>query len=117
MRDDLLVTEAWDMLATVYDPELGINLVDLGLVYKLAVMNGEVSVAMTLTAPGCQMSDTMPKAVERALLEIPGIATPTSASIAAPALNLARSTPSFPRIRCPTSGATSSRSTRTISKS
>ena len=73
MPDDLLAAEAWDTLAMVYDPELGINLVDLGLVYKLAVMNGEVSVAMTLTTPGCPMSDSMPEAVERALLGIPGI--------------------------------------------
>lgn len=74
MPDDLLTAEAWDTLATVYDPELGINLVDLGLVYKLDVRNGQVSVAMTLTTPGCPMSDSMPEAVERALLGIPGIA-------------------------------------------
>lgn len=73
LPDDLLVTEAWDTLATVYDPELGINLVDLGLVYKLEIKDGGVLVEMTLTTPGCPMSDSMPEAVERALLGIPGI--------------------------------------------
>ncbi len=74
MPDDLLTAAAWDSLATVYDPELGINLVDLGLVYKLEVKDGAASVAMTLTTPGCPMSDSMPEAVERALLGIAGIA-------------------------------------------
>lgn len=73
LPDDLLITEAWDTLATVYDPELGINLVDLGLVYRLEVRDGEASVEMTLTTPGCPMSDSMPEAVERALMDIPGI--------------------------------------------
>ena len=74
MPDDLLAAEAWDTLTTVYDPEIGINLVDLGLVYKLEVKNGAAAVEMTLTTPGCPMSDSMPEAVERALLGIPGIA-------------------------------------------
>ena len=73
MPDELLRAAAWDTLAMVYDPELGINLVELGLVRKLAVMNGEISIAMTLTTPGCPMSDSMPEAVARALHAIPGI--------------------------------------------
>ncbi len=73
MPDELLAAAAWDTLAMVYDPELGIDLVDLGLVYRLEVRDGEVAVAMTLTTPGCPMSDSMPEAVERALLGIPGI--------------------------------------------
>ena len=73
MPDDMLATEAWDTLSTVYDPELGLNLVDLGLVYGLEVKEGEAAVEMTLTTPGCPMSDSMPEAVERALLGIPGI--------------------------------------------
>lgn len=77
MPDDLLATEAWHVLSNVYDPELGINLVELGLVYKLEVKHGEAAVEMTLTTPGCPMSDSMPEAVERALLGIPGIARVT----------------------------------------
>jgi metal-sulfur cluster biosynthetic enzyme len=73
LPDDLLAAELWQQLSTVYDPELGINLVDLGLVYRLDVRAGEVQVVMTLTTPGCPMSDSMPEAVERALRLIPGV--------------------------------------------
>ena len=73
MPDDLVASEAWRQLESVFDPELGVSLVDLGLVYGLDVKDGEVHVAMTLTTPGCPMSDSMPDAVERALLLIPGV--------------------------------------------
>ncbi len=73
MPDDLVASEAWLQLESVFDPELGVNLVDLGLVYGLDVKDGEVHVEMTLTTPGCPMSDSMPDAVERALLLIPGV--------------------------------------------
>ncbi|MGH7863206.1 MAG: metal-sulfur cluster assembly factor, partial [Candidatus Dormibacteraceae bacterium] len=71
--DDLILTEAWQQLEGVLDPELGVNLVDLGLVYRLEADSGDVQVEMTLTTPGCPMSDSMPEAVERALLMIPGV--------------------------------------------
>ena len=73
LPDDLLAAEVWQQLECVYDPELGVNLVDLGLIYRLDVKDGEVQVEMTLTTPGCPMSDSMPDAVERALLTIPGV--------------------------------------------
>lgn len=73
MPDDLLAAEAWEQLGAVYDPELGVNLVELGLIYRLEIENGEVKVEMTLTTPGCPMSDSMPDAVERSLQLIPGI--------------------------------------------
>ena len=74
LPDDLLAPELWQQLSTVYDPELGVNLVDLGLVYALDTHDGEVHVEMTLTTPGCPMSDSMPEAVERALMVVPGVA-------------------------------------------
>ena len=77
ISDDLVLAEAWQQLESVYDPELGINLVDLGLVYRLEVKEGKVEVEMTLTTPGCPMSDSMPEAVERALLMIPGVSKVT----------------------------------------
>lgn len=73
MPDDLVSAEAWQYLEHVYDPELGVNLVDIGLIYTVDVRNGVVRVEMTLTTPGCPMSDTMPAAVERALRMIPGV--------------------------------------------
>ena len=75
--DDLVLAEAWQQLESVFDPELGINLVDLGLVYRLEVKAGMVSVEMTLTTPGCPMGDSMREAAERALLMIPGVSRVT----------------------------------------
>ena len=57
LPDDLLAEEAWRQLECVYDPELGINLVDLGPICRLHVKDGEIPVEMTLTRPGCLMSD------------------------------------------------------------
>ena len=73
MPDDLVAGEARQRLEHVYDPELGVNIVDLGLVYEIEVRRGRVRVVMTLTTPGCPMSDSMPEAVERSLRLIPGV--------------------------------------------
>jgi metal-sulfur cluster biosynthetic enzyme len=73
LADSDVEAEAWDRLGLVYDPELGVNLVDLGLVYELTCCDGDVRVRMTLTTPGCPVSDSMPVAVERALETVPGV--------------------------------------------
>ena len=71
--DQDLTRSAWEELRFVYDPELGLNVVDLGLVYRLQVASGEVEVDMTLTTPGCPMGETMPEAVRQALFMLPGV--------------------------------------------
>ena len=68
-----------DRLKTVFDPEIPVNIVDLGLVYKCEVESlGEgkekVSVQFTLTAPGCGMGDFLQEDVRQKLLSIPGVA-------------------------------------------
>lgn len=65
----LLLTErnVREALKEVFDPELGVNVVDLGLVYGIAVDDGHVRVAMTLTTPGCPLHDSLSKAVEAAV--------------------------------------------------
>nr|WP_236286944.1 metal-sulfur cluster assembly factor [Paenibacillus allorhizoplanae] len=54
-------------LKQVFDPELGVNIVDLGLVYEIVLIDEEVSIRMTLTTPGCPMHDTIVGGVTRAL--------------------------------------------------
>ena len=61
-------------LRQVYDPEVGINVVDLGLIYGVAQRDDCVHVEMTLTTPGCPLHDTIGQAVQRALLRVPGVA-------------------------------------------
>lgn len=63
-----------ETLQTIYDPELPVNLYDLGLIYDIAVdaaMN--VKVQMTLTAPACPVAGTLPGQVERRIAETPGV--------------------------------------------
>jgi metal-sulfur cluster biosynthetic enzyme len=71
--DQVIDEEAWDQLTHVYDPEIGIDLVNLGLIYELQVRDGDVHLRMSLTTPGCPMSDTMPEVVERAIAMVPGV--------------------------------------------
>lgn len=61
------VDEVLDVLQTVLDPELGINIVDLGLVYDIAVMGKRVDVEMTLTSPACPLSDRLTHEVTTAV--------------------------------------------------
>jgi MoaA/NifB/PqqE/SkfB family radical SAM enzyme/metal-sulfur cluster biosynthetic enzyme len=60
-------------LATVLDPELGMSIVQLGLVYDVRIRNGAVGVSMTLTAPGCPVHDVMPEWVRTAVMGVPGV--------------------------------------------
>ncbi|MGX1981777.1 metal-sulfur cluster biosynthetic enzyme [Thermolongibacillus altinsuensis] len=62
-----------EQLRYVIDPELGINVVDLGLIYDITVNEGNVSILMTLTTPGCPLHDSIVGGVKRALLDIEGI--------------------------------------------
>ena len=65
------VTEA---LKDVMDPELGINVVDLGLVYGIQIdQNNHAVIDMTLTAPGCPVAGEMPGWVEAAVMKVEGV--------------------------------------------
>ena len=71
---DELAARVVGMLRTIYDPEIPVNIVDLGLVYELEVRpTGEVHVLMTLTAPGCPVAQTFPDTVQTALLQVDGV--------------------------------------------
>lgn len=70
-----LETRVIDMLRTVYDPEIPVNIYDLGLVYGLQVSpEGAVQVRMTLTAPNCPVVQSFPDEVRERLLCVPGVA-------------------------------------------
>ncbi len=61
-------------LKTVEDPEIPVNLVDLGLIYELTVKKGGiVYVEMTLTTPACPVAQSMPGEVEKAIAAVPGV--------------------------------------------
>jgi len=61
-------------LRTVYDPEMPVNIYDLGLIYDLDVTDaGVVNIRMTLTAPGCPVAQTFPGIVEQAVASVPGV--------------------------------------------
>ena len=74
---------AWEQMRSCYDPEIPINIVDLGLVYECKVTPNEdqsrdVSVTMTLTAPGCGMGDVLVQDVKEKLAAIPTVRQSTS---------------------------------------
>jgi metal-sulfur cluster biosynthetic enzyme len=60
-------------LRKVKDPELNLNIVDLGLVYDVAVEGSEVQIDMTLTSPGCPAGPQITGDVERAVKAVPGV--------------------------------------------
>ncbi|HVV01194.1 MAG TPA: metal-sulfur cluster assembly factor [Verrucomicrobiae bacterium] len=65
--------EILEALRQVIDPEIGINIVDLGLVYSVAVVNSSARVKMTLTTPGCPMHESISWGVKNAVAPIEGI--------------------------------------------
>ena len=61
-------------LKTVYDPEMPINIYELGLIYEVSVdAAGEAAIRMTLTAPNCPVAGSLPADVERAVRAVPGV--------------------------------------------
>ena len=62
-----------ETLSQVIDPEMGCNIVDLGLVYSVAITGAKVTVTMTLTTPGCPMHESIRWGVQTALLNLEGV--------------------------------------------
>ena len=70
--------DVWAQLKTCYDPEIPVNIVDLGLIYSLEIKPQEgggnlVEVKMTLTAPGCGMGPSIASDAQRKILTVPGV--------------------------------------------
>ena len=71
---DKLTDQLIEKLKTVYDPEIPVDIYELGLIYKVDVSDDkDVAIDMTLTAPGCPVAGEMPGWVEDAVREIPGL--------------------------------------------
>ncbi|HHY84618.1 MAG TPA: putative Fe-S cluster assembly protein SufT [Verrucomicrobia bacterium] len=70
--------QVWDVLRTCYDPEIPVNIVDLGLVYSMELQRrpggrAAVQVRMTLTAPGCGMGGVIAGDAQQKLVSLPGV--------------------------------------------
>jgi len=63
-----------EAIATVYDPEIPVNIYELGLIYAVEIDDdGAVRVEMTLTAPACPSAQELPEQVQQAVLAVPGV--------------------------------------------
>lgn len=64
-----------DAIKTVYDPEIPVNVYDLGLIYDIAVNDDAmVKIQMTLTTPNCPVAEALPQSVQQAARQVPGVA-------------------------------------------
>ncbi|WP_065751145.1 metal-sulfur cluster assembly factor [Bradyrhizobium paxllaeri] len=70
---DQLVEQIRDAMRVVIDPELGYNIVDLGFVYDISVVDGAVRITMTATTPGCPAVHFLKEGVASAVVRVPGV--------------------------------------------
>lgn len=71
---DELKQRVVEALRTIFDPEIPVNIYDLGLVYDIEISpQGEVLIRMTLTAPGCPVAQSFPGTVESEVMQVPGV--------------------------------------------
>jgi len=64
-----------EALRSIFDPEIPVNIYDLGLIYGVEIDEGHAIVQMTLTTPHCPVAESMPGEVEMRVMSVPGIAT------------------------------------------
>jgi FeS assembly SUF system protein len=74
MPTDNLESRVIAALKTCFDPEIPVNIYDLGLIYSLDIDDsGNVDIKMTLTAPGCPVAGTLPGEVQKAVQQVKGV--------------------------------------------
>lgn len=74
MPQEELEQKVIEALRQIYDPEIPVNIYDLGLIYELNVQpSGEVRILMTLTAPACPVAQSFPATVEEQVACVPGV--------------------------------------------
>ena len=54
----------------IYDPEIPVNIYELGLIYDISIKDKEVSIKMTLTSPNCPVAESLPKEVKDSIMEL-----------------------------------------------
>ncbi len=65
--------QVYEALKECYDPEIPVNVVELGLIYDVKIIDDWVGVKMTLTTPGCGMSGMISRSIRDRLLTLPGV--------------------------------------------
>ena len=72
-EDTLLMDKIVEKLKSVYDPEIPVDIYELGLIYDVRINEKKVSMDMTLTSPHCPVAESLPMEVKRSVEEIPEI--------------------------------------------
>ena len=75
------VDEVQDALTNVIDPELGLDFVELGLIYEIEVEEGEVFVTFSLTSPGCPIGPQVSEQIEEFVTDLDGVEQVTSSMV------------------------------------
>ena len=78
------VEDVQDALTNVIDPELGLDFVELGLIYNIEISGGDVSVTYTLTTPGCPIGPMVEGQIEEFVSELDGVESVESAVVFTP---------------------------------
>jgi FeS assembly SUF system protein len=74
MTKEALEQQVIDALKTIFDPEIPVNIYDLGLIYGVEIdEESQVKILMTLTSPGCPVAQTFPGTVEQRIVQIPEV--------------------------------------------
>jgi FeS assembly SUF system protein len=75
IQKDVKTAEIVEVLRTIYDPEIPVNIYDLGLIYDVDLKDtGHVHIRMTLTSPACPVAGSLPPQVEREVAAVEGLA-------------------------------------------
>lgn len=86
--------EVFNVLRKINDPEIPVNIVDLGLIYGVTIVEDWVGVKMTLTTPGCGMADSIVSRVREEIMNIPGVSDGDVRLVWQPAWNSGLMSPS-----------------------
>lgn len=72
--DNTLETTIIEVLKTIYDPEIPVDVYELGLIYEVNIAEGgKVTIEMTLTSPNCPVAESLPQEIKDKVLEIEGV--------------------------------------------